>query len=198
MLYRILRVTGDYSSRQLSATTADADLYLEAHFNASPDRSVTYPAGLYVERPGCEPSRELAREYAAYVAERCPVDGEHSRAIGLAYGDRGRGNIAHVSCPAIIMEPGFVSHPGFAAWSQSAAGVHVLAEAIVHVVRGALPGGGVVALSVGHLGKEGGVDRGAPVFGGGWEGDLALQVVDLAHELLGAIVRRPAEPDGAS
>lgn len=183
MPYVILRPRGDYDTRQHVAAAAGCDLYLEQHFNSAVDPGVTYPAGLYLD--GDEPSRALAREYAARVSEVCPVRGGEPRAIPLGPGDRGRVNLRYVASPRAILEPGFGSNPAFAAWAQSADGVEALAGALVHVVRGACPRGGVVALSVGHLGKaQAPDDRGAPLAGGGWEGDLALRVVDRAHEML--------------
>lgn len=186
-LYTIIRLTGDYPDRQREATEAGAILYLEQHCNASTDPRICYPAGLYRGDVDAARGMALAAEYAAVVAETCPVPMSPPRPVALLTSSRGYGNLRHLGPNVVgcLMEPGHVSHPPFAAWAKSAEGVEALARAIVHVVRGACPKGGTIALSVGHAGKVSEpTDRGAPVFGGGWESDLATAVVDRAADIL--------------
>lgn len=193
MRYTVLRPTGDYADRQREATEAGALLYLEQHLNASTDPHVCHPMGIYRgdikadTDPDARPLA-LAQEYAEHVFSssgfpfRWPPE---SRALFSS--SRGYGNLSRLGpdVVGILMEPGHVSNPAFAAWVKTPAGILGLARCIVHVVRGAAPHGGVIALSVGHIGKTSSPhDRGAPVHGGGWEGDLAQRIVDLATALL--------------
>ena len=182
--WEVIRPSGDYRPRQEWARARGARLYLEQHFDAAADPRVD--GSLSIVAAGDPESAALGREYAARAAEVCP----HRRVVSwgpVQVGGRGAGNVerTRTGCPSALLEPGFVSCPDFDAWAGSDAGLDALAGLIVHVVRGALPGGGVVALSVGHLGRNSRpVDRGAPRVGGGWEADLAAEVVARAARAL--------------
>lgn len=191
-MYTVLRPVGDYYGRQEWAAAHGAQLYLEQHFNASDNVHADGALAIVTSRPLPE-SIALAREYATRAAEVCP----HGRVLAsgpVQVGGHGGGNVDHLrtGCPSALLEPGFVSCPAFDAWASTDEGLAALANIIVHVVRGALPRGGVVALSCGHVGKTSHPDdRGAPRAGGGWEADLAERVIDLAARLLAEL---PAHP----
>lgn len=191
-MYTVLRPTGDYYGRQEWAAAHGAQIYLEQHFNASVDPSVDGALAIVTARPLSE-SVALARQYATRAAEVCP----HGRVLAsgpVQIGGHGGGNVEdrRTGCPSALLEPGFVSCPAFDAWARTEAGLAALAGIIVHVVRGALPRGGVVALSCGHAGKTSHPDdRGAPRAGGGWEAELATQVIDLAAHLLAELAPHP-------
>ena len=184
MIYEVIRPTGDYYPRQAWARQKGCALYLEQHFNAATSPAVD--GSLAVVGARAE-SYALGLEYARRAAEVCPHGRLWQGSLPVQVGGRGSGNVdgTWTGCPGALLEPGFVSCPSFDAWAGSEEGLASLAGLIVHVVRGALPRGGVVALSVGHLGRSSHpLDRGAPRVGGGWEADLALCVVDLAEHLL--------------
>lgn len=195
MSYTVIRPTGDYADRQREATQAGALLYLEQHLNASSNVVVCRPMGLYLGDAGDDTDADarplaLAHEYAQQVfsAAGFPFP-QPPQTLALFSGSRGYGNLSRLGpdVVGILMEPGHVSHPAFAAWVKTGAGVEALARVIVHVVRGAAPKGGVIALSVGHAGKTSSPDdRGAPVHGGGWEADICQRIVDLAADMLTA------------
>lgn len=191
-MYTVLRPTGDYYPRQKWARSRGAQLYLEQHFNSSADPHADGALAIVSASARLE-SIALAREYARRAAEVCP----HRRVVSwgpVQVGGSGSGNVDEhrTGCPSALLEPGFVSNPAFDAWTRTTDGLTALAGVIVHVVRGALPRGGVVALSCGHVGKTSYPDdRGARRASGGWEAELAVQVVDLAARLLAELPPHP-------
>lgn len=180
---------GEYQDRQNQAR-GFCDLYLEQHFNGFDDPRADYAMAVVAENARPE-SVELAREYALRAAEVCPARAVRS-AGPVQVGGRGAVSTRYLDVPGCLMEPGFVSNPTFAAWARTPEGLDALAGLIVHVVRGALPQGGRVGLSIGHVNRDSHPgDRGAPWHGGGWEADLAGSVVQRAAEILRSVTPHP-------
>jgi len=50
----------------------------------------------------------------------------------------------------MLIEPGFVSNPAWASFVRGSEGCDLVASCLAEAVRGCFPGGGLVALSVGH------------------------------------------------
>ena len=183
---------GEYAERQRAFNAAaDRDphggVYIEQHLNGVDDPRVCRAEGLYLLRATDDGSRSLAEEYARTATDRCPVPMTAPRGVPLREGDRGHGNLRHLRYPGICAEPGFASHPGYAAWVLTDEGADVLAGLLRHVVRGSLPHGGVVGLSVGHVGRASRPgDRGVVLAGHPdiYEADVCARVVAKAAQLL--------------
>lgn len=173
---------GEYRTRQEAANLV-CDLYLEQHFNGFTDPRADYSMAVVCEGASQE-SQALAREYALRASEVCPARAVRSAGPVRVGGD-GSVSTRVLRIPGCLLEPGFVSNPVFASWARTPEGLDALAGLIVHVVRGSMPSGGTVGLSVGHVNRRSHLgDRGAPWHGGGWEADLAELVVHRAAEIL--------------
>lgn len=184
MIYRLLYPTGDYYPRQAWAREQGAELYIEVHLNASTDPTAIGSCCVLPASPTPE-SLALGRELAQAASEVTP-DGE-LREGGLRLGGKGWANVdpARTGCPSALWEPCFVSHAPTVEWLRRGGGTAQLARRLATTIQRALPAGGVVALSVGHLGRTSYPnDHGAPVAGGGWEVDIAAEIVRLAGEIL--------------
>lgn len=95
---------------------------------------------------------------------------------GVIVGGPGSGNVAHVSCPAMLIEPGFISDPEYAARLRTGEGIDALGRALAQSIIAAFPEGGIVALSNDHA-YRGNSDTGAPVAGAedpAWDSEIEL------------------------
>ncbi len=186
--WSVLRVTGDYRDRQAAANAAGAKLYLEQHVNSSAKDYPDYALGV-VATNASQTSIAMARWYAARAGTRFDVGGPDDADVGYGNGVRiggnGNANLYYTDAPAAILEPWFASNPAQARMMATVAGVEAGAKLLAELVREFLPEGGLVALSVGHIGKTSAPrDRGAKIVTGGWEADWSMAVVDLAHSML--------------
>ncbi len=183
--------TGEYIDRQRKANEIGAVCYFEQHLNADGDRETDFSLGL-VAANGSSKSEDWAVGYAHLA------NGSIALAMGLpdragwsnraARKGRGDANLRYTAMPAIIGEPGFLSSPEFEEWANSNPGQRCLSLAVVQSVVSAFPEGGLVALSIGHLGKPSAPnDRGAVGHGGVTEVDIAEPVIRLAAKLLEAL-----------
>jgi len=183
-MYEIVWCRGDYGDRQRSANAAGCVCYLEAHFNAlandRPGQSDN-PSLCIVGSNASTTSRNWAAWFSARVAATFGI-----RDAGVLVGPkRGDWNVRLTAMPAILIEPLFVSDPEQAEIARSEAGQAKLAGVIAESIRRFFPDGGKVGFSVGHKYKRSAPnDRGAPVHGGGWEAELAEQVLKRAARLL--------------
>jgi len=136
-------------------------------------------------------SHALAREYTTRVFEVYPGPSTSPRVLRVEETGRGAVNLRHVvaaGIPCCLLEPGYVSNREFAIWADSPEGVTILAGVLARVLRLALPEGGVIALSVGHVGQTSDPTAlGAPVCIGGWESDIAARVIEETVTLLSAM-----------
>ena len=184
MGYTAIIVTGDYYPRQEAALKAGALLYIEVHGNASPDPAADGSCCVLPLSP-TEESLALGLQLANVAAEIAPHG--RLREGGLRLGGKGWGNVdpSRTGCPSALWEPGFVSCPAYDDWCR-AGGIFKLGMGLAATVRGAVPAGGVIALSIGHVGRPSHPDdRGAPRVGGGWESEHNEEIVRVAAGALG-------------
>lgn len=182
--WHVWRARGPLYQRQVDANKAGCICAVEQHLNASTNRTVNYAMAL-VARNASEKSKDLARDYTALVAQEFGI-----RDAGIVVGPpRGEYNIKFYHCPAMLVEPGFVSNHDFADRIQSGEGIDALARVLVDAICRNFPDGGLVALSVGHL-YRGTADQGAPVND---EGDAPDPAFDTEGELNDAIVTAAEE-----
>ena len=184
MNYTVIIVTGDYYPRQEAARAAGALLYIEVHGNADEDPTADGACCVLPLDP-TPASLALGLQLAHVAAERAPH--RLLREGGLRLGGKGWANVDpdRTGCPSALWEPGFVSCLAYDDWCR-ARGLHLLGMGLAATVRGALPRGGVVALSIGHEGRTSHPDdRGAPRVGGGWESEHNAEIVRVAAGALG-------------
>ena len=184
MPYTVIIPTGDYYPRQEVARAAGALLYIEVHGNANEDKTADGACCVLPLDP-TPASLALGLQLAHVAAERAPH--RLLREGGLRLGGKGWANVDpdRTGCPSALWEPGFVSCLAYDDWCR-ARGLHLLGMGLAATVRGALPRGGVVALSIGHEGRTSHPDdRGAPRVGGGWESEHNAEIVRVAAGALG-------------
>jgi len=183
--WHVWRARGPLRQRQIDANAAGCIAAVEQHLNSTTDETVNYATAL-VAGNSSRTSRVWARYYVSRVAEEFQV-----RNAGIVLGPlpRGEGNLKFYTCPAILVEPGFISNHDFADRIQSGEGIDALARVLVDSICTLFPDGGIVALSVGHLYKGTG-DTGAPVND---EGDELDPTFDTEGELNDAIIKAAEE-----
>lgn len=179
-------VTGDYGARQKAANEMGAVCYLEQHFNASPSPSTNYCCVIVADNASST-SKAWAATYAALIHLHTgiePYAGSQTGTVVGGFEGRGNANLRSTNMPAILVEPLFCTN------KEYANGLHptveqVLASAIVQSITAAFPQGGIVALSIGHKGKDSNPnDRGAQCINGETEADWAERVLVKAAEIL--------------
>lgn len=184
-IYTVVFYKGDYGHRQDQANADNAICYIEHHFNAAESPTANYTCCVVGSN-----SSDLSKRWGDYYTDRCAETFKikEINATGLlvgGYKGRGNYNLIHTNMPAILVEPLFCSNPAEAAIIKSVDGRRKLAGILVDSIRTFFPRGGIVAFSVGHKYKTSKPsDRGAPVYGGGWEAEFAEQVLQLAAVML--------------
>jgi hypothetical protein len=192
-MYKVKFYQGDYLQRQQAANADRAAAYVEHHFNSSTSPSANY-AVVVVGSNASSTSRNWGRWYAKAVAEQfgTKVGGDGGILVG-GWDGRGDGNVKHTQMPAVLLEPLFASHPLQAEAIRSEAGQATLARILAESIRRFIPGGGLIAFSVGHKYKTSNPrDRGAALAGGGNEADHAELVLQKAAQLLAVEPAAPA------
>jgi len=194
--YSVWRARGPLWQRQIDANRAGCLCAVEQHFNAHTDRSVNYAMAL-IDNAGSFMSKAWGAAYAARVAREFDIP---DRGVVRTTG-RGSYNVRFYKCPAILVEPGFVSNPEFAAIVQTGEGIDAVARCLVDSIVTCFPEGGLVALSVGHKYRGGKDDPGAPVYQGALvdpetdsETELNDLVINVVEQMLLAIPH-PGEAD---
>lgn len=190
-MYTVKFYQGEYHQRQLAANADRAAAYVEHHFNSSASEQPNY-AVVVVGSNASATSRNWGQWYARAVAAEfgSKVGGDGGILVGGFQG-RGDGNVKHTAMPALLLEPLFASNPQQADIIRSEAGQARLARILVESIRRFIPGGGLIAFSVGHKYKTSSPnDRGAALAGGGNEADCAEKVLEKAAQLL----TEPAPP----
>ena len=179
--WHVWRARGPLYQRQVDANAAGCVAAIEQHLNASTNKAVNYASALIVS----EKSRAWASDYVARAAETFGI-----RNAGVVINPpRGSYCLKFYHCPAILVEPGFVSNHDFANRVQSGEGIDALARVLVDSICATFPDGGLVALSVGH-GYRGTPDPGAPVNDAG---DVLDPAFDSEEELNDAIITAAEE-----
>jgi len=183
--WHVWRARGPLRQRQLDANRAGCIAAVEQHLNSTIDETVNYATAL-VAGNASRKSRVWARYYVSRASEEFKVS---NGGIVLGPLPRGESNLKFYSCPAILVEPGFISNHEFADRIQSGEGIDALARVLVDSICTLFQDGGLVALSVGHLYKGTG-DMGAPVND---EGDELDPAFDSEGELNDAIIKAAEE-----
>jgi hypothetical protein len=197
LYWHVWRARGPLWQRQIDANNAGCICAVEQHLNAHTDKTVNYATAL-VAGNASHASIDWAHDYVRRAAAEFGI---HN--AGIVVGPpRGEYNVKFYRCPAILVEPGFVSNHAFANRIQVGEGIDALARILVDSIIARFPQGGLVALSVGHL-YRGTPDSGAPVNDAGdtldpafdTEGELNDAIITAAEEML---LRReePTLPDG--
>jgi len=186
-MYNVKYYKGEYIERQKQANSDHCAAYVEQHFNSSDS-----PAGYSLVVTGANASaisKNWGRWYAGAVSREfnIPLGGEQGILVG-GYNGRGDGNLRHTNMPAILLEPLFASNPLHADWIRSESGQTKLARILCESIQRFFQNGGLIGFSVGHKYKPSKPnDKGAVVFGGGWEADYAEVVLAKAKHMLESI-----------
>ncbi|KPJ96085.1 MAG: hypothetical protein AMJ55_02675 [Gammaproteobacteria bacterium SG8_15] len=193
-MYQVKFYKGDYYARQAAANEDQCKLYIEQHFNSSASQSANYSV-VVTGYNASQTSKNWGRWYARAVSQEfdIPVGGESGLLVG-GYNGRGDYNLRFTNMPAILLEPFFVSNPQTAELIKTEAAQYRLASILTESIQRFLPNGGLVGFSVGHKYKNSSPnDRGAAVFGGGTEADIAEAVLLKAQQQLETVGAVPQE-----
>lgn len=144
--------------RQVLANLRHSTCYVEGHLNASTSPAAKYACVIVSDHASIH-SRAWAADFLKRVCKEFGLPNG-----GVASGVRGSANISRVKCPAILIEPGFVSDPGFARVVSSGEGIDALGRVLAESIRAQFPTGGEAVLSIGHAYRGNG-DMGANVVG---------------------------------
>ena len=175
--------TGDYKDRQRQANIDGAVCYVEQHFNASSNPDANY-AMVVVANNASQKSKSWGLHYALKASELFDIRNNRLSIGGV--GGRGNGNLIYTSMPAILLEPCFISNPEQARLMLEDIYQDKLAKVLADSIRVFFPDGGLVAFSIGHVGKTSNPnDRGASVAGSDlMESDIATKVMQKARKML--------------
>lgn len=182
--YEVNFYKGDYSIRQLNANRDNAICYYEQHFNSHPQQTSSGIEILITDNASPITIRWaelLAENFYKVLGTRL----RHSNGIlEIRKGNRGYGNLAKATMPAILAEPLFISNPEEVTLLKK--NISTLGEAIANSIKEIFPKGGLVAFSVGHKYRDKfPKDRGAKVIGEDkYEADYAEEVLLAAKEQL--------------
>jgi len=152
---KITWLTGDYANvttRQEQASQRGCAVTVDFHFNGNgPDAK----GGEVWYKPGDAEAKALGQEIInAYAELGLPFHGNEPLKEAVQ-GNRAS-FIRHYQCPAVLVEPLFVSNPsaGQAGWIHDDANVQSLAARIAAALEGATETeDSLVGLSIGHLYK---------------------------------------------
>lgn len=176
--YSVWRARGALRQRQEEARTAGCVCYVEQHMNSINNTSTNYACAI-VDSGSPSKARLWARDYVSRVAEEFQI-----RNSGVVVGgSRGTYNVRFSGCPAMLVEPGFISNAEFAARVRTGEGIDALARCLVESICEQFPDGGLVGLSVGHAYRDA-PDPGAPLN----EGELHDPEFDTEVEMNEAII----------
>lgn len=184
-MYTVRFYKGEYIERQRQANSDDAACYVEHHFNSSDNPRANYCV-VIVSSKASALSRQWAEWYAGRVGSEFNVTLGGSKGVVIGgFNGRGDNNIRHAKMPAILVEPLFGSNPRHARIIKSSKGQDKLAGILAESIRKFFPSGGLAAFSVGHKYKRKNPrDRGAGIYGGGWEADYAEIILRKAAVLI--------------
>lgn len=182
--YKVMRLTGDYDVREDRAVKLGLDAVIHFHFNAVVNRdavgAMVLYAGAYDKREASLAGR-LSAKLAAFLKTK------DRGGVYLKDGVRAEWFIDEGKAPTLIFEPQFVSNPGFAKWIKKAGNRVALGKFIAGCLVTEFPQGAEFGFSLGHKGKTSAPnDRGASVYGGGTEADMAEGVMEAAIKALEA------------
>jgi hypothetical protein len=148
-VWSVWRARGNLTVRQHAVNAAGCIAYAEEHMNATaPPKPGQKPAqyAMVIVADNASP-RSIAwgGSYTRLVSETLGIP---NRGV-LKYSGRGSYNVQLARCPAILLEPGFISDPTFASVVATGEVLDALAKCLVDsLVENFDPG--LVGLSVGH------------------------------------------------
>lgn len=181
--------TGDYSSRQAAANVDGCVCYAEQHFNSS-EHAFATGSFCVVSNNASLISKKWAKLYSIKVVSAFPdittLSGPNNEGIWVGgYQGKGNGNLSRTRMPAILCEPLFLTNSAHQKVITSTEGQDILARILIKSIKEVFPKGGLVGLSIGHIGKESSPrDKGAYVSGIGYEGEFAKEVILKVANLL--------------
>jgi hypothetical protein len=189
--YEVKFYAGDYPARQRAANADQAICYVEQHFNCSESRSANYTLAVVASNASGR-SKDWGHAYTKAIAREFGI-ADNGVSVG-GFGGRGNVNLMYTSMPAVLLEPFFISNPKGSQWAEDRC--EDLARILAESIRQFFPNGGLVAFSIGHLGKTSSPnDRGAQAVSGKWEADLARTVLKRAETLLEQAVEDPVHAE---
>jgi hypothetical protein len=170
-------LTGDYATkvkpRQIQAKVEDCALTIDFHFNSNGSSAI---GGEVYFKDGNAKAKEFARAVIeVFRSLNLPDHGDPLKTAG----DSRAGFILAYHCPAVLLEPLFISNPTQAAWIRDPANLASLGQGIARAIKAKTADGDKIGLSVGHLGKDSAPDdRGARHVIEGWEADYAKRLAE--------------------
>jgi hypothetical protein len=153
--YSVAQFRGPVGYRQDYANKLHVQCYAEAHLNAHTQEGVNYAMAIAAHQHSVHWGSAFTRRAAEAFGH--PDNGV------LVMSGRGSGLVARVKwpAPALVLEPGFISNPEFAAWSLTGEGIDALGRALAESILECIEPG-LIGLSIGHNYRGTG-DMGAPV-----------------------------------
>jgi hypothetical protein len=173
---RIVWLKGDYvgnHERQMQASKANCRLVISFHFNAHNNPKTS---GSEVFSNGKGDADYIAAKLLHIITS---VLGTKSRGVKKAEGSRA-GFLRFYHCPAILLEPCFITNPDEANLVHDVQVIRKLGEAIADALVKWLPFDAVIGIDIGHKFKTSQPDdRGARCFYGDFEADHAEQLAKV-------------------
>ena len=174
---------GDYvgtHDRQRQAKDAGCSCVIDFHFNSFTGGSAFGGECFY--KSGCARSKELGGAVLqAFTDSGLPLRRQDT--LQPAHGTAAA-FIDYYHCPAILLEPLFLSTQKQAEWLHDEANATRLAESVAQRLRALLGKDEVVGLSVGHRYKTSVRDEGAPCVEGDSEADHAQSMAERVEAAL--------------
>ena len=170
-------LTGDYATRikprQLQAKAEGCALTIDFYFNSNGSTAI---GGEVYYKDDDTKAREFARAVIdVFRSLNLPDHGDPLKPAG----DSRAAFILAYHCPAVLLEPLFISNPTQAAWICDAANLASLGQGIARAIKASTADDDKIGLSIGHLGKDSSPDdRGARHAIEGWEADYAKRLAE--------------------
>lgn len=170
-------LTGDYATRlkprQLQAKSEGCALTLDFHFNSN--GSSALGGEVYYKDGDAKAKAAASAVINVFRSLNLP---DHGDPLKPASEGRAAFILAY-ACPAILLEPLFISNPTQAAWIRDAANLTALGQGIARAIKASTGERDKIGLSIGHLGKDSAPnDRGARHATEGWEADYARRLAE--------------------
>lgn len=173
---KIVWLKGDYTvkkERQQQAAEAGCDFVISFHFNSANDAKANGSEIFHNERGIAE---TLANRLLLTITKTLKT---RARGVKRAIGSRAS-FIRHYHCPAVLLEPCFISNRTEAEKMHDVSIVRALGEEIANEVAKWLPSSAKVGIDIGHKFKTSAPDdRGARCFFGDYEADHAEQLAKV-------------------
>jgi hypothetical protein len=176
-------LTGDYATRVkpriIQAKAEQCALVIDFHFNSNGSSAI---GGEVYYKDDDAKSKTFAKAVIdVFRSLNLPDHGDPLKPAG----DSRAAFILSYDCPAVLLEPLFISNPTQAAWIRDAANLASLGQGIARAIKANTDEADKIGLSIGHLGKDSAPDdRGARHAIEGWEADYAKRLVEIVAKHL--------------